>query len=279
KESNSMNLIGKIFTVLIFVMSLVFMAFSVAVYATHKNWKDEAKTLTTTNQTLSSKRTELEQQLAETKQMLEQERVARRYALAALQVRSSQQERQLATQQASLDQKVKELDQKSAALDQASKVAIAAETRNTELENKLQTALQNRDAMFDNVVATSDRVQSLQTNEERLKERENQLAVQVSRQKRVLNANGLTEFTNVDGVPPKLDGRVTAIGSNNFVEVSLGKDDGLSVGNTLDIFRGDQYLGRIIIRKVSPDRSVGEIQREYRKGEIKKGDYVSTKLG
>ncbi|UUO06041.1 hypothetical protein M4951_22105 [Blastopirellula sp. J2-11] len=274
-----MNLIGKIFTVLIFVMSLVFMAFSVAVYATHKNWKDEAKTLTTTNQTLSSKRTELEQQLGETKQMLEQERAARRYALAALEVRSSQQERQLATQQASLDQKVKELDQKSAALDQASKVAIAAETRNTELENKLQTAQQNRDAMFANVVTTSDRVQTLQTNEERLKEREGQLAQQTARQRRVLNANGLTEFTNVDGVPPKLDGRVTAIGANNFVEVSLGKDDGLSIGNTLDIFRGDQYLGRVIIRKVSPDRSVGEIQREYRKGEIKKGDYVSTKLG
>ena len=33
-----MNLIGKIFVVMITVMSLVFMAFSVMVYATHKNW-------------------------------------------------------------------------------------------------------------------------------------------------------------------------------------------------------------------------------------------------
>lgn len=274
-----MNLIGKIFTVLIFVMSLVFMAFSVAVYATHKNWKEQAQTLTSTNQALSAKRTELEQQLADTNQKLEQERAARRYALAAVQVRASQLERQVATQQTSLEQKTKELDQKSAALDQASKVALAAEQRNTELENKLQTAMQNRDAMFANVVATSDRVQTLQTNEERLKERETQMAAQLARTTRVLNANGLTEYTNVDGIPPKLDGRITAVGANNFVEISLGKDDGLSIGNTLDIFRGDQYLGRIIIRKVSPDRSVGEIQREYRKGQIKKGDYVSTKLG
>ncbi|TWT33111.1 coiled-coil domain-containing protein [Blastopirellula retiformator] len=274
-----MNLIGKIFTVLIFVMSFVFMAFSVAVYATHKNWKEQAQTLTTTNQTLTARRTELETKLAETTQMLEQERAARRYALSAVQVRASQLERQLSTLQASLDQKVKELDQKGAALDQASKVAVSAEQRNTELENKLQTAQQNRDAMFANVVSTSDRVQQLQTNEERLKEREQQLAVQVGNMNRVLNANGLTEFTNVDGIPPKLDGRITAVGANNFVEVSLGKDDGISVGNTLDIFRGDQYLGRVIIKKVSPDRSVGEIQREYRKGEVKKGDYVSTKLG
>ena len=34
-----MNLVGKIFTVLIFVMSLVFMTFAIMVYATQKNWK------------------------------------------------------------------------------------------------------------------------------------------------------------------------------------------------------------------------------------------------
>ena len=35
-----MNLIGKIFTVLIFVMSIVFMTMAIMVYATHKNWRD-----------------------------------------------------------------------------------------------------------------------------------------------------------------------------------------------------------------------------------------------
>ncbi len=35
-----MNLVGKIFVVLIFVMSLVFMSFAMAVYATHRNWRD-----------------------------------------------------------------------------------------------------------------------------------------------------------------------------------------------------------------------------------------------
>ena len=35
-----MNLLGKIFVVLIIVMSLVFMTLALAVYATHKNWKD-----------------------------------------------------------------------------------------------------------------------------------------------------------------------------------------------------------------------------------------------
>ena len=37
-----MNLLGKIFTVLIFVMSIVFMSLSLMVFATHKNWKQAA---------------------------------------------------------------------------------------------------------------------------------------------------------------------------------------------------------------------------------------------
>ena len=35
-----MNLVGKIFVVLILVMSVVFMAFAMAVYATHRNWRE-----------------------------------------------------------------------------------------------------------------------------------------------------------------------------------------------------------------------------------------------
>ena len=35
-----MNLVGKIFIMLIFVMSLFWMGFAVVVYATHTNWKD-----------------------------------------------------------------------------------------------------------------------------------------------------------------------------------------------------------------------------------------------
>ena len=35
-----MNLVGKILTVFIFVMSIFFCAFAVAVYATHKNWRE-----------------------------------------------------------------------------------------------------------------------------------------------------------------------------------------------------------------------------------------------
>ena len=38
-----MNLVGKIFIVLILVMSVLFMGFAVAVYAAHTNWRERVK--------------------------------------------------------------------------------------------------------------------------------------------------------------------------------------------------------------------------------------------
>ena len=37
-----MTLVGKIFTMLIFVLSIIFMAFSIMVFATHRNWRTQA---------------------------------------------------------------------------------------------------------------------------------------------------------------------------------------------------------------------------------------------
>ena len=39
-----MNLVGKIFVVSILVMSVLFMAFAMAVYATHQNWRERSST-------------------------------------------------------------------------------------------------------------------------------------------------------------------------------------------------------------------------------------------
>ena len=36
-----MNIIGKIFVFAVFVMSLVFMTFSVAIYSSHVNWREQ----------------------------------------------------------------------------------------------------------------------------------------------------------------------------------------------------------------------------------------------
>ena len=92
-------------------------------------------------------------------------------------------------------------------------------------------------------------------------------------------ANRLDEFAPVDHKAPTVDGVVTAVGAKDLLEISIGSDDGLRKGHTLEVYRANSYLGRVIVRETWPDRAVVQIIPEYRKGMIKKGDRVATKLG
>lgn len=72
---------------------------------------------------------------------------------------------------------------------------------------------------------------------------------------------------------------------SEFVEISLGSDDGLLEGHTLFVFRTAErnngrgkFLGKIEIVFVTPDRAVGTVVLPVKNGIIKKGDNVSTKL-
>lgn len=279
-----MNLIGKVITVLIFIMSLVFMAMAVSVYATHKNWRDVVKGpdgqsgLEAQIRQLQTEESQLNDRINKLNTQLTHERVARRFALAALQARSKAQEAELARLETANAELVKsEADMKIALqLTEANAKKLKEEV--DQLWADIKVAQADRDKQFNEVVQMTDRLQQLRVEQERLKEREIQLVDQTARMQRVLTAFGKDEYTPVDGIAPALDGLVTSINDRDLVEVSLGSDDGIIAGNTMDVFRGDSYLGRIRILRTEPNRSVGQVLQEFRKGLIREGDYVSTKL-
>lgn len=71
---------------------------------------------------------------------------------------------------------------------------------------------------------------------------------------------------------------MTAIHGKDLIEISLGSDDGLRKGHTVEVFRGSSYLGRARIVKTGPSQAVAEMLKEYQKGFIQKGDRVATRL-
>jgi hypothetical protein len=86
-------------------------------------------------------------------------------------------------------------------------------------------------------------------------------------------------ITDPDDVPPSdLKGVVLAVGNDQSVEVSVGRDDGLREGHMLDIYRNGSYLGRIQLRTVADDKSVGKIIPAFRKGYIQAGDNVAARV-
>jgi hypothetical protein len=283
-----MNLTGKIFTVLIFVFSIVFMTFAMMVFATHRNWKEYADNTTAGPnkplglkqqlEALQAKKKEADDLIQKMRNDLAQEQAARRHALAALQVRATKSEQELAAKQ-------QELDALSAQHTAAAQTAKTAQERLTTLEasnqatrDELRTAQQASDKSFQAVVSLTDKLNQAESVRQILDERNKEAAFQIAQMKMVLDANGLRPDALVSHIPPKVEGVVLGVGRENLIEISIGRDDGLREGHSLDVYRGSTYLGRMIIRDTAPDRAVGQMIREMQRGQIKEGDRVTTKF-
>jgi len=273
-----MSLVGKIFTMLILIMSIVFMAFAMMVFATHKNWKTAAAGLQTKLTAADQANRDAKELLQRLQTDLAREQAARKAALAALQVRAAGAEQRLAA-------KEKELGDLTAAHSQATQTAKEAQTRLTTLEDetkKLRDDLRGEqkkvDQAFLTVVDLTDKLNQAESLRQNLEEVNTQATKQMSQMKQVLDAHGLRPDTLVTHIPPKVEGIVTDVSTKDLVEISIGADDGLKVGHTLDVCRGDQYLGRIVIKRTEPDRAVGQVMKELQRGQIKRGDRVTTKF-
>src|SRR5262245_53910145 len=124
-----MSLVGKIFTMLILIMSVVFMAFSMMVFATHKNWKENAGKLSAKWTAAARANRDAKELLHRLQNDLAREQGARKAALAALQVRAQGAETRLAA-------KEKELGDLTAAHSQATQTAKEAQSRLATLEDE-----------------------------------------------------------------------------------------------------------------------------------------------
>ncbi|HUY90875.1 MAG TPA: hypothetical protein VMV10_19220 [Pirellulales bacterium] len=289
-----MNLLGKIFVVLITVMSIVFMAFSVMVYATHKNWvavvnrsQQEVKPgeplgLKFQLQEAKLKADDLQAQLNKLKTEVDSETAARRAQLAKLQSELtdvSKERDQLVIKEAALTQ---ENRQALEATQQAQKMLDAKIAEIDTLREQMSKAYSDRDARFDDLVKLTDEYNQAVNERERLKANSLQLASNLAQYKTAADRKGVDLDEPVDHIPPKLDGIVLASRSDGLVEMSLGADDGLRAGQRAFVYRNhggsSKFLGVVEVVKTTPDKSVGKVLPEFKKGPIEREDRVATRL-
>ena len=289
-----MNLIGKIFTVLILVMSLFFCAFAVAVYATHKNWKtvvdnpedkatletplglmQELEKAKTRNQQLKDEKLKLENGLAAEKE-------AKKQAVTKLDNEKQALEDELLTARNDLkDLRLSE----SKAVDAMNLAHVAlAKKRDeiTDLRDKIAQAHQDRDAYFKTVVQLTDERNQAHNELERLKERQLTLDEHLAKAEAVLRHIGVSKDTPITDTPPLVDGLVRAVNSDGLVEISIGSDDGLLKGHKLEVVRRaggrSTYVGRIEVAQTYPDRAVCTIDRKFLQSHVRTDDFVTTRL-
>jgi regulator of replication initiation timing len=274
-----MNFVGKILTMLILVMSIAFLMISVVIFQTHRDWRQVALTNKKKIDELNQANKALQDEIQIAKDRLAHEAVARRFAIAALQTKADSAESELQKNEKQVQSLLAQTGTMSTQIEATSQQVAKTLDENTQLRVNLRDTQQNRDSAFDRVVQLTDMLNSLQGSVQTLQERQQELIASNGRMRDVLTKNDLTEFTSVEGTPPRVDGVVTAVGPKDLIEISIGHDDGLKEGHTLEVYNKTTYLGRVLVRRTYPDRSVVQIIPEYRKGIIRKGDRVATKLG
>jgi hypothetical protein len=168
--------------------------------------------------------------------------------------------------------------------------ALTQRTVNEELHNKLDASTGEIRKLKDDIFSRSRDFDSLTLRYENSLE-------ELARTRQFLALNELEmpkDFRGADVAPPPppgVHGLVTDARKSTkqrgleFVEISIGSDDGLLEGHNLFVFRpGVQndgrplFLGKIEIVMLTPDKAVGRVVDKAKNGVIEVGDHVSTKL-
>ncbi len=279
-----MNLVGKIFVALIFIMSIMFATFSIMVYSTHRNWREE---IMRTDPARPGYKARLEQAYKDN-QRLDEER--RKYELQA-KAENAAKIQALAKAEAVINTLRTENTTKTDLLSKSEAALAASNTTLGTAENNLKNATdenkslrteiaksqQETDNQIKRATMLADQLAVASGQNAVLTERNMQLTDDVTRAKQLLAAVGRTINDPVDASTIPVTGRIVDV-SRTRVELSIGMDDGVRIGQDLDIYRGDKYVGRVRIVDARPDKAVGTILTDYQQLPIQRGDNVSSRL-
>jgi hypothetical protein len=287
-----MNLVGKILTVLILVMSLVFMTVAVIVYQTHINWRDvvmreqatpgQPRGLKFQLADATTEKANLQALIEKLQGELNTEKTAKREQVAELTTKMDE----LTIERDKREKDIQDLNKNTAEAVAAMKTTQGTlnglQTEVETLRKNIQTAQQNRDDSFKKAVALADESYQLENELTRLQSRLADLTADRNRMRDLLRAYDVNPADDPAGKLPKVEGKVTALAQGGSIEVSIGADDGLRKGSHLEVYRTGNgqstYLGRIEVIQTEPDKAVCKIMPEYRKGAMQPNDRVASKL-
>jgi len=262
-------------------MSLVFMGLSMAVYATHKNWKTVSEALNKQVTDLKAEKQSLVDLHNKKEEDLEREKTAASQQAVKLEAERAQLAERNVQIQTELDGlKQNQRDHIAAvAATQAINQTLAGEVG--DLRQKIRNEQQTRDRVFKTALDATEQLNQAAGEYQRTREQSEQLTKQVAGMTTVMREKGIDPATDPNSVVPTVEGVVSDIrrsGGSQLVEVSIGSGDGLKTGNTLEVSRGDKYLGRLNIIQTTPDKSVGRVDRTFQQGQIQEGDRVATRI-
>lgn len=279
-----MNLIGKIFTVGIFLGSIGFLAFAIFVVTNDHNWRDVAigpEGLKPQVETIIATNKQLTEQLEQLKANNRRERATRTTIVAALNNALLDESADLEKKQEDLVElvglhgtEVEKLRQAQFALEESTRILnkMLAQTKENKLDRDQKLAEASK--LLDQVAAASGETNKQQKTEEWIVEDKIQM-------QNVLASLGLTEESDVSHIPVRLKSRITAISQvdENLFEIEVGYDDGLRPNAIMEIYRNNEYIGRAIVIRTKRNVAAMQVIPESLQQNLQVGDQVATVLG
>ena len=288
-----MNLVGKIFTVLIFVMSVVLMSLVMTLYATHTNWRllvENPESNATPEhpagykyrlQNAEKQKEDLNSLLNELQRNLERETIEKEQVRAKLETEKEELTRNLAAREQDLAAKTQSERDAVAQLKAVTASLNALKDENEKLRNDVKTIQQDRDTQFEQMVKRTEELHAKVNELDQLNRRNKDLISESANAMQLLRMLGYTNnpaYYLETANPPATLNAIVMSASPDLVVISCGADDGLRVGHTLEVTRGNTYVGSIEVREVTPDRAICKINKEKQQNSFQVKDRVIPKL-
>jgi FtsZ-binding cell division protein ZapB len=282
-----MNLIGKIFVAVILLLSVVFMILAMATYSTHRNWKTA---YTAVNNQLTERNAELQRN--DSAHKLQVEELQQQIDASNQLVRNLQSDRQaLLSRNEDIQTEINDLKQErrdataAVASTQANSERLAKE--NVTLQGETISAQEAADRAFQTTVEATAQLHDATVKLDNAQQLTDDLTQQVAGMTAVLRANDIDPATRAGDVVPKVDGFVSLVrrrAGDETIEITIGSDDGIKRGHTVEVYRSSdalgqsKYLGRAFVLNTDGDKAYARIIPEFKQARIVEGDRVTTRL-
>ncbi len=273
-----MSLMGKIFTLLIFFMSICFLVISVMVGASHRNWKDVASRMQQDARAAKALVADAKDSSNEQLRLLSAERVSRALQLSQLESQLKRAREDFITKEAQYRKSTEISQQRLAELEQINARIKGQDEEIERLKQNNSKLVDDIAQQYASVRTLTSQTYELQNQIELLEEKESDILAKLAASTRVLKSNGLTLNSLTSHIPPKVDGIVLRIGGEGNFVAKLGSDDGVRVDHVLDIYRNDRFIGKGTVVRTQEDLCVLKIVKDYMKDSVREGDHVTSKL-
>jgi len=280
-----MTFVGKILVILIMAFSLAFLGVSTVVFTTATNWKAKADTQKTDITKLQTRLNDLDARVKDAQGKLDTARQEHSKVVGERENRIKELDKQVADATAEM---VAARGQLEVAQKNAGVSLAEATARKGEIDTLAETLskAQNQANQFNTQnVDLTDRIRILErekaTAEQNARDLRNTTAkVLAWAREKGMSPGNLDQFEG-NTVPHEVDGRVNQVNAgNSSMEISIGSNDGLAVGQQLYLYRTQpraEYLGKVKIVSVYPNKAVAEVfGRTVGGKKILEGDNVSA---